>query len=63
MIVGSYYGFLLHAGHMRTGGYGHHSTYKDLREAFLGQSASVCLYPFNVSLLAFRRRREEKEKI
>ena len=47
MIVGSYYGFLLDAGHMRTGGYGHHSTYKDLREAFLGQSASVCLYPFN----------------
>ena len=40
MIAGSYYGFLLNAGHVRTACCGHHGTYKDLREAFGGQSAS-----------------------
>ena len=41
MIAGSYCGFLSNAGHVRTACCGHHSTYKDLREAFGRQSASV----------------------
>ncbi len=43
MIAGSYYGFLLNAGHVWTVRCGQHGTYKDLREAFWGQSASVTI--------------------
>ncbi len=43
MIAGSCCGFLPNAGHVRTACCGHHGTYKDLRETFWGQRASVTI--------------------
>ena len=43
MIAGSYYGFLLNAGDVRTACCEHHGKYKDLGEAFWGHSASVTI--------------------
>ena len=60
IIAGSYYGFLLNAGHVRMACYGHHGTYKDLRDCDYIVSIRVSRW---VSLLACRRPREEKEKI
>ena len=50
MIAGSYWGLLPNAGHVQTACCGHHCTYKGLREAFWGQSASgTILFQYGVA--------------